>query len=76
MKVIIHMFMKIDMDLPSTILKASSNKKADVLFIINVLSDNFFNKDEGNDAYSALIEEYFTESGDETDMNTNNGEGM
>ena len=40
-----------------------------------LLSDNFFDKDD-NDAYSALIEDYFAESGDETETNTDNEEGM
>ena len=55
---------------------AESKKKADVLFAINLLSDNFFDKEEDNEAYAALIEEYFGESGDETDANTDNEEGM
>ena len=58
-----------------TTVMAASNKKADVLFAINILSDNFFDKDEDNNAYSALIEEYFAESGDETETNTDNEEG-
>ena len=53
----------------------TATKKGDVLFAINVLSDNFFDKDD-NDAYSALIEDYFAESGDETETNTDNEEGM
>ena len=40
-----------------TILMAVSNKKGDVLFAINALADNFFDNEEDNDAYSALIEE-------------------
>ena len=57
------------------IMMAATNKKADVLFAINALSDNFFDK-EDNDAYSAVIEEYFAESGDKTETNTDNEEGM
>ena len=59
-----------------TTVMTASNKKAVVIFAINVLSDNFFNKDEGNNAYSTLIEKYFVESGDETEANTDNEEGM
>ena len=55
---------------------AASQKKADVLFAIDVLSENFFNNDGDKDAYAATIEEYFGESGDETDANTDNEEGM
>ena len=57
---------------------AAFQKKADVLFAINVLSDNFFNndKDKELEAYAATIEEYFRENDDETDANTDNEEGM
>ena len=57
---------------PSTM---AATKKGDVLFAINVLSDNFFDKDD-NDTYSTLIEDYFAESGDKTETNTDNEEGM
>ena len=53
---------------------AAFQKKADVLFAINVLSDNFFNNDK--EAYAATIEEYFRENDDETDANMDNEEGM
>ena len=55
---------------------AASYKKGDVLFTINVLSDNFFDDDTDKEAYAAVIEEYFGESDDETDANTDNEEGM
>ena len=55
---------------------AASNKKADVLFALNILSDNFFDTDEDKEAYAATIEEYFEESSDETETNTDNEEGM
>ena len=55
---------------------AGSSKKADVLFAINVLSDNFFDKDEDREAYAATLETYFGESGNETESNTDNEEGM
>ena len=55
---------------------AASNNKADVLFALNVLSDNFFDTDEDKEAYAATIEEYFGESGDETETNTDSEEGM
>ena len=55
---------------------AASNKKADVLFALNILSDNFFDTDKDKEAYAATIEEYFGESGDETKTNTDNEEGM
>ena len=54
----------------------ASYKKGDVLFAINVLSDNFFDDDTDKEAYAAVIEEYFGESGDETDANMDNEEGM
>ena len=53
---------------------AASKRKGDVLFAINALSDGFFDADD-NDAYTGLIEEYFGESGDETETNTDNEEG-
>ena len=55
---------------------AASYKKGDVLFAINVLTDNFFDDDADKEAYAAVIEEYFGESGDEMDANTDNEEGM
>ena len=57
-----------------TFVMAASKKKGDVLFAINALSDGFFDADD-NDAYTELIEEYFGESGDETETNTDNEEG-
>ena len=53
-----------------------SNKKADVLFALNILSDNFFDKEEDNEAFASVIEEYFRESGDETETNTDTEEGI
>ena len=38
------------------------------------LSDSFF--DTEDNAYTELIEEYFGKSGDETEANTDNEEGM
>ena len=54
----------------------ASNKKADVLFALNILSDNFFDNDKDKETYTATIEEYFGESGDEMETNTGNNEGM
>ena len=54
----------------------ASQNKADVLCVIDVLSDNFFNNDGDKDVYAATIEEYFGESGDESDVNMDNDEGM
>ena len=54
----------------------ASNKKADVLFALNILSDNFFDNDEDKEAYAATIEKYFGEGGDEMETNTGNEEGM
>ena len=42
---------------------------------INALSDSFYDA-EDNHAFTELIEEYFGESGDETEANTDNEEGM
>ena len=53
---------------------AASKRKGDVLFAINALSDGFFDAHD-NDVYTELIEEYFGESGDETETNTDNKEG-
>ena len=55
---------------------AASNKKADVLFTLNVLSENFFYNEEDKEAYAATIEEYCGESGDEMETNAGNEEGM
>ena len=54
----------------------ASNKKADVLCALNVLLDNFFDTDEDKEAYTATIEEYFGETGDETEANTDNELGV
>ena len=58
-----------------TIVMAASKRKGDVLFAINALSDSFYDA-EDNHAFTELIEEYFGESGDETEANTDNEEGM
>lgn len=58
-----------------TTLMAASKKKGDVLFAINAFSDNLF-ENQDQEAFSALIEEYFEESGDETDANTDNEAGI
>ena len=58
-----------------TTIMAASRRKGDVLFAINALSDSFFDA-EDNHAFTELIEEYFGESGDETEANTDNEEGM
>ena len=59
-----------------TTVMVASNKKGDLLFAINALSEDFFDKNEDNEAYTALIEEYFGESGDETEANTDDEEGV
>ena len=53
---------------------AASKRKGDVLFAINALSDSFF--DTEDNAYTELTEEYFGKSGDETEANMDNEEGI
>ena len=57
------------------VVMAASKRKGDVLFAINALSNSFFDT-EDNNVYTELNEEYFGESGDETEANTDNEEGM
>ena len=38
---------------------AAFSKKVDVLFTLNILSDNFFDNDEDKEEYAATIKEYF-----------------
>ena len=58
-----------------TTVMAASRRKGDVFFAINALSNSFFDA-EDNHAFTELIEEYFGESGDKTEANTDNEEGM
>ena len=53
----------------------ASLKKADVLFVVSVLSDGFFDDNEDRHAYTQLIEEYFADSGDETETEMENEYG-
>ena len=41
-----------------------------------MLSDGFFDNNEGRHAYTQVIEEYFADSGDETEAETENEDGM
>jgi len=45
---------------------AARREKRDVLFAVNVLSDNLLDKPDHH-AYSELIVDYFGDSGDETE---------
>ena len=53
----------------TTTVMVASRRKGDFLFDINALSDSFFDAKD-NHAFTELIEEYFGESGDETEVNT------
>ena len=53
-----------------TVTMAALLKKADVLFAVNALSDDYFDSDEDRRAYAKVISDYFAESGDETDAGT------
>lgn len=46
---------------------AASLRKADVLFAVSALSEGYFNDSEDRRAYAQLIEDYFADSGDETE---------
>ena len=58
-----------------TLMMAASLKKADVLFAVSALSDGFFDNNEDRHAYTQVIEEYFADSGDETEAETENEDG-
>ena len=51
-------------------------KKADVLFAVSTLSDGFFDNNEDRHAYMQVIKEYFADSGDEVEAETENKDGM
>ena len=55
---------------------AASLRKADVLFAVGALSEGFLDDSEDRRAYKQLIEDYFAESGDETEAETENEDGM
>ena len=50
-------------------------RKGDVWFAVNVLSDDFFDEQDRHD-FSDLIADYFADSGDETENETDNECGM
>jgi len=51
---------------------AASLRKADVLFAVSAPSEGYFDNNEDRHAYTQLVEEYFAESGDETEADTEN----
>ena len=55
---------------------AASLRKADVLFAVSALSEGYFDNNEDRCAYTQLVEEYFVESGDEMEADTENEDGM
>ena len=55
---------------------AASLKKADVLFAVSALSESFLDNSDDRHAYAQLIEDYFADSGDETEAETENEDGM
>ena len=69
--------MSIDLFNPwrETITMAASLRKADVLFAVSALSEGYFDNNEDRHAYTQLIEDYFAESGDETEAETENEDG-
>ena len=50
--------------------------KADVLFAVSALSEGYLDNNEDRHAYTQLIEDYFAESGNETEAETDNEDGM
>ena len=58
-----------------TLMMAASLKKADVLFAVSALSDGFFDNNEDRHTYTQVIEEYFVDSGDKTEVETENEDG-
>ena len=64
--------MSIDLFTPwrEPITMAASLRKADVLFAMNALSDGYFNNDEDMCMYREVTGDYFVESGDETQADT------
>ena len=58
-----------------TLMMVASLKKADVLFAVSALSDGFFDNNEDRHTYTQVIEEYFADSGDETEAETENEDG-
>ena len=64
--------MSIDLFTPwrKSITMAASLRKADVLFAVSALSDGYFDNDEDRRAYAEVIGDYFAESGDETEADT------
>ena len=53
-----------------SITMAASLRKADVLFAVSALSDGYFDNDEDRRAYAEVIGDYFAESGDEMEADT------
>ena len=49
---------------------AASLRKADVLFAVSALSDGYFDSEDNRSAYTEVIGNYFAESGDETEADT------
>ena len=48
----------------------ASLRKANVLFSVSALSDGYFDNDKERHAYAEVIGDYFAESGDETEADT------
>ena len=48
----------------------------DVLFAVNALSGGYFDSNEDRRAYAEVLQDYFAESGDETEAETENEDGM
>ena len=49
---------------------AASLRKADILFAVSALSDGYFDSDEDRRAYADIIGDYFAESEDEMEVDT------
>ena len=49
---------------------AASLRKADILFAVSALSDGYFDNDKDRCVYAEVIGDYFVESGDETEADT------
>ena len=48
----------------------------DVLFAVNALSGGYIDSNEDRRAYAEVLQDYFAESGDETEAETENEDGM
>jgi len=54
----------------------ASLRKADVLFAVSALSEGYFDNNEDRRVYMQLVEEYFVESRNEMEADTENENGM